>query len=131
MSIFTLKDIEAVTGDKCRIYQLVIDGISQLDEYESNIEAMQMPQFKTAVSYLSHLSEGVDIGPKFKKLVNNKKDKIPVYEIKVNKIRLYLLRLENGKIVVAAGLRRDQEEILEWVNKSKSIILNQLSDEKK
>lgn len=68
MSIFTLKDIEAVTGDKCRIYQLVIDGISQLDEYESNIEAMQMPQFKTAVSYLSHLSEGVDIGPKFKNL---------------------------------------------------------------
>lgn len=125
MSRFTFENIESVNGVICPILQLSINGKKQFDEFENEIGANQKSDFNKINTIIGSIANGQKIPPKkFKKLINKKKDKEPLFEIKVGDLRVYLIKFEKGKMVILCGFKVNQKKDIEKANNIKNEILN-------
>ncbi len=110
---FALNKIEAISG-KQQFYDLLIDGVSQYEQFISEIE--NNPQYysehKTILAYMDHVANLNKRLPKKKfKNITPSKENIKEYEFKSKHLRAYAFHLEKtGKIVTVWGYKNRQKK---------------------
>jgi hypothetical protein len=132
MSKFVLKNIEAIKG-KQQFKQLVvlednadenkiqdqindqeIRGIKSklqgiFDQYENNLETKYTGAFSGIVAIMNRIAnlQGLP-DTKFRDITPDKED-VKEYEFKYQDLRVYAIKIFNGKLVILGGYKNDQD----------------------
>lgn len=130
MSNFALKRIEAVIG-KQAFYDLIIDGVSQADEFMLEIKGNSQyeSEVRTILAYMDLVANMVLL-PKTKfRDITPEKEKAKEYEFKSDHLRVYTFHLEKtGKIVSYWGFKNNQDkDIKRFRSLKKQFLENQSS----
>lgn len=127
MFIFALKKIESVVGKQV-FYDLVINGISQQDQFNKTISnnPQLLAEKRVILAYMNCISN-LQLLPKNKfRDITPKKNDSKEYEIKTKHLRVYLFHLEkSGKIAALWGFKTSQKSDIERFRKMKKDYFNQ------
>lgn len=109
MHVFTLKKLE-ILKTKIEVCVLYKHKTSYVDAFCKTLPKGQKDSIIASfyATLESYANNQILPKTKFKKLKRPKNDKIPDYEIKYGKYRLYLFTTENHKIVVSGGMKKNQ-----------------------
>lgn len=105
---FGLKRIESLKAKQHPFFDLLIDGIAQLEAFENSLEAQYKSEFRTALTIMDMCSNGQSL-PKTK-MRDITPQKVPVkeYEFKTRNLRFYAIQYPGGKVVVFCGYKNNQ-----------------------
>ena len=129
MHIFDLKKIPSIKG-RLAFYQLTIDdkpvfeetdteekrnkkknGV--LDDYEKELQKKYRKDIEMIYAYMNMHSNGEHIpGTKYHELERPKNDPYPDFEFKHGDLRLYGVKITNGKIIFLGGYKNRQNKNL-------------------
>lgn len=108
MKKFEIIEIK-ILNSKIRFYKLNINGKCLYDDFEKEIiiNGNYQDDIDTIQAIIERVAQMQPIPPnKFKLLSRNKKDPYPDYEIKSNRLRVYLFKEQNtGNIIVLGGIK--------------------------
>ncbi|WP_295653683.1 hypothetical protein [uncultured Mucilaginibacter sp.] len=109
MSTFALKEFNDVIG-KIKFFKLIENKICYWDEFCKEIEKdtsweEQLVSIKSRMNDVANLKMLPD--SKFKKITPNK-EQVDEYEIKTRDLRVYLIKNEDGNIVILGGKKNSQ-----------------------
>ena len=126
---FALNKIKAISG-KQQFYDLLIDGVSQHEQFISEIENNKQyySEHKTILSYMDHVANLKRILPKKKfRNITPSKENIKEYEFKSEHLRAYVFHLEKtGKIVTLWGYKNSQKKDLKKFRAFKKLYIESL-----
>jgi hypothetical protein len=109
MRKFALKKIEAVVG-KQEFFELIIDGVSQLDNFYEDLQDRYKTEYDTILTYMDYVAKCQTNPPPTKfKDITPKKEKVKEYEFKSKHLRVYGIAKENGKIIILMGFKTTQD----------------------
>jgi putative component of toxin-antitoxin plasmid stabilization module len=128
MSKFVLKAYNNVTG-KVRFFKLIEDTVCYWDNFcreiqeESNFE----DQLDAIIARMNDVAN-LRMLPKQKfRDITPAKEKIKEYEIKTSDLRVYLIKDDNGNIVLIGGKKNSQPEDIKKFRALKKSYLNAIS----
>lgn len=124
MPNFALKEIEGL-DTKEMMYQLIIDGIPQLDKYEENLQASYQSQFRSLMSLMEE-SGNFKLLPKNKFRVLDSTDGVKEFEYKTKDLRVYAIKTDDGRIIVLAGFKNRQDKEMRKFRQIKAQYLESL-----
>ena len=108
MKKFEIIEIK-ILNSKIRFYKLYINCKCLYDYFEKEIimNGNYQDDIDTIQAIIERVAQMQPIPPnKFKLLSRNKKDPYPDYEIKSNRLRVYLFKEQNtGNIIVLGGIK--------------------------
>jgi putative component of toxin-antitoxin plasmid stabilization module len=127
MSKFVTKTIETVIGrqqfkqlvivddkfDAIKLQQQIdknevqIDGV--LDIYESKLEAKYESSFRGIVAIMNRVANLQSLAQDKFRDITPDKETVKEYEIKFQDLRIYLIKITNGKLVLLCGFKNDQD----------------------
>lgn len=131
MKKFEIKEIE-ILNSKVRFYKLINNGRCLYDEFEEEIimNGNYQDELDTIQAIIERVAQMLPISPnKFKLLSRNKKDPYPDYEIKSNRLRVYLFKQQKtGNIIVLGGIKttEGQKRDIEKMRKIKKEYFNEV-----
>ncbi|MBK7965960.1 MAG: hypothetical protein IPK10_12215 [Bacteroidetes bacterium] len=106
MPKFAVRDIEGIQS-KERGLELIIDGIGQLSEFESELEECYKSEFAKILGFIeSSLDRKLLPATKFKILKS--KDNCKEYEFKTKHLRVYAIKTIDGKLICFCGFKNSQ-----------------------
>lgn len=114
MPKFAVIKINDIIG-KQGIYKLIINGRCEFDEF-CNWAVINGQQSKLSIIYarlqfIANLQYEHLPSNKFRQLKRDRKDPYPDYEIKVEALRIYLIKdKETGQIIVTWGMKGTQDQ---------------------
>ncbi len=121
MSKFVTKTIAAVRGlqefrqlvilpDNFNISQLDIQNIEgQLDIYERTLEVKYSSSFKRILAIMDEVAKGNGVSKQQWKDVTPAKELIKEYEIKAGDLRVFAIKIYNGKLIILGGFKNQQK----------------------
>jgi putative component of toxin-antitoxin plasmid stabilization module len=111
MAKFEFREIDALTGSSFKVMQLNIDGVNQLDEFESALEENHKSQYNTLLAFIDRYTQTGRIpGDKFKE-ITPKGALRKEFEFRTkNGIRLYSAQASNGIVVILCGMKGNQKQ---------------------
>jgi hypothetical protein len=124
MPNFALKEIEGL-DTKEMMYQLIIDGIPQLDKYEENLQSSYQSQFRSLISLIEE-SGNFKLLPKNKFRVLDSTDGVKEFEYKTKDLRVYAIKTDDGRIIVLAGFKNRQDKEMRKFRQIKAQYLESL-----
>ena len=125
MPTFTLKLIDAINGKQV-FYQLVIDGVPQLDDFEKNLEKKYENDFKRLLFIMDRVSNNEHVpGTQYHLLDNKKNDPYPGCEFKSGDLRAYAFKSKAGKLVALVGYKNQQQQDIRKFNSLKKQFISQ------
>lgn len=125
MSKFALHKIDAVKGRQT-LFKLVKGNLCFLDEFERQASgnSQYLNELAMLYAYMEYVANGVSLpSTKFRDLTP-KKEIVKEYELKTKHLRLYLIKNQNGKIVVMGGFKNNQAHDIPKFRKLKRAYLN-------
>jgi hypothetical protein len=131
MKKFEIKEIE-ILNSKVRFYKLIINKRCLYDEFEEEIimNGNFQDELDTIQAIIERVAQMLPIpNNKFKLLSRNKKDPYPDYEIKSNRLRVYLFKQQKtGNIIVLGGIKtpEGQKKDIEKMRKIKKEYFNEV-----
>lgn len=123
MSIFALRDI-GHPDPFVPFYALIENGKCLLDEFfeEVNNNGGHDADLDYIQTIIVRKSKNEPISPKlFKELKRNSNDKIKDYEIRKNRLRLYVFKCNVGYVAVCGGLKTGEKDQDRDISKMRSI----------
>jgi len=130
MSKFVTKTIETVIGrqqfkqlvivedkvDAIRLQQQIdkneveIDGV--LDVYESNLEDKYKSSFRGMTALMNRVANLQSLPEEKFRDITPDKEIVKEYEIKYQDLRVYLIKIANGKLILLGGFKNNQDSDL-------------------
>jgi len=130
MSKFVTKTIETVIGrqqfkqlvivedkvDAIRLQQQIdkneveIDGV--LDVYESNLEDKYKSSFRGMIALMNRVANLQSLPEEKFRDITPDKEIVKEYEIKYQDLRVYLIKIANGKLILLGGFKNNQDSDL-------------------
>lgn len=120
-----------IINEKILFYKLSINGKCLYDEFEKEIlkNGNYQDDLDTAQAIIERISQMLPVpNNKFKLLKRDKKDPYPDYEVKANRLRIYLFKQEKtGNIIVLGGIKtpEGQKRDIEKMRKIKKDYFNE------
>ncbi len=114
MSVFVLKELEAIKGSKYDFFKLDIEGKCNFDNFENKIRSQKRyySEFKTLLSYAQLYADGIRL-PEIKigTVHLNIKD-ISAYEFKSKHLRIYFFHTFSNpdRIIAFCGFKNNQKK---------------------
>lgn len=129
MPNFALERINTIKG-KEPFYQLKIDGEKVLDGFEKEINNNNQycSEYKTMYKYMEFVADGRMLPPNKYKEIHAKsgKDQIKEFEFKSKHLRIYGIKLPNGKIIISGGYKNSQKKDISAFQSLKKQYINSL-----
>lgn len=113
MSKFTLKSIEGVDGTQI-FAKLLINNECQFDDFESKIRSsnsMYLNELSSIYLYMQRVANLQDGAGHFKDITPDK-EIVKEYEFKTKHLRVYTVKMKNGKLLVLGGYKNNQKKDL-------------------
>lgn len=105
MSTFTTKLVEEIKAREL-VLQLVIDGVGQLDLFESQLNGTTYKgEFISLLAFIQHFANGGNPGRKVKYL-KGVKDSATEFEFIGKHLRIYAIQRPGKKIIIFGGLKK-------------------------
>lgn len=128
MARYSLDKIEAIEG-KQQFYKLVIDAKCQFDEYEENIKkhGRYLNELGTIFLNMEEMANNRTLPAGKVKKLKGSKDGVTEYEFRTKHLRVYAIKIPNGKLVILGGYKNRQPKDIRKFRKTKEAYLkNQL-----
>ncbi|UPK69703.1 hypothetical protein [Chitinophaga filiformis] len=108
-SIFELRQIEAIKSRQHKFYDLSINGVFQLAEFESNLENKYQAELRTLLSIMDHCSNGGTLPKEKMRDITPRKQTVKEYEFKSKNLRIYAIQQPGSKVVIFCGYKNSQD----------------------
>ncbi len=131
MHTFALEKIKSVKG-KQSFFKLIKHNKCYFDDFEADIKQTGNYQSELISLYvfMEYLAEGQSL-PKTKfRDITPKKEVVKEYELKTKHLRLYLIKQQNGKVVVLGGQKNEQKKDLHQFRAIKKQFLEEIKQKK-
>lgn len=121
-----------IINEKIKFYKLTVNGKCLYDDFEKDIikNGNYEDDLDTIQAIIERISQKLPVPTnKFKLLNRDGKDPYPDYEIKVNRLRVYLFKQEKtGNIIVLGGIKtpEGQKRDIEKMRKIKKDYFNEI-----
>jgi hypothetical protein len=125
MTKFALKKIEAINGRQT-FFQLEINGVGQLDEYEKEVIGRYKSDFKSILSLMQMVANNKLLSKLKFRNVTPDKEMVAEYEFKWGDLRVYAIATFGGKIIVLGGFKNQQDKDYRRFRSLKKQYLNSL-----
>lgn len=125
MSKFAIKKIEAINWRQI-IFQLVIDGIGQLDAYEKDVSVRYDSDFRSILSLMQMVANNKLLPKQKFKNVTPPKEIVAEFEFKYGDLRIYAIATNGGKIIVLGGFKNKQDKDFRRFRSLKQQYLNSI-----
>jgi hypothetical protein len=106
---FGLRKINAVKAKQHEFYELSINGVFQLEEFERNLEEIYSSEYKKLLTIMDACSNGVSLPHTKMKDITPNKDSIKEYEFKSKNLRIYAIQQPGSKLVIFCGHKNNQK----------------------
>ncbi len=111
MSSFAIRKIDIISCEE-DIFQVEINGILLLDEFENSLEKRYLSEYKTLLRYIEFFGNKERLPEVKFKILKGVGDEIPEYEFRGKHLRIYGIQLPNHKIILYCGLKSEQSRDL-------------------
>ncbi len=120
MSKFVTKKIKTVNGKQVFMQLIVLSDEAdikkldeknlkgQLDIYEDSLESKYTPSFNRLLSIMNAVANLQGLPDTQWRDVTPKKEKVKEYEVKAGDLRVFAIKVPNGKLVILGGYKNQQ-----------------------
>lgn len=108
VSKFGLRRINALKSKQHEFYELVFEGVPQLESFEKKLEAKYQSEFRSIMTIMDLCSNGQLLPQNKMKDITPHKQSIKEYEFKTRHLRIYAIQHPGSKVVVLCGYKNNQ-----------------------
>lgn len=111
MPKFALRKLDGIQGKQLFV-KLTIDGHCQFDDYEDEILGTKRyeNELGSIYAYMERVSQLKTVTKAHFKDITPDKEAIKEYEFKTKHLRVYAIKMKNGKIIIYGGYKNRQKK---------------------
>jgi len=124
----TIEQIQKEIDEKeSRNEEVDIKGV--LDEYEENLESKYQSNFRSILSNMDRIANLMTLSKAKFRDITPEKESVKEYEFKLQDLRIYAIKIQNGQMVILGGFKNNQKDDIRKFRalKKKYLLANQKS----
>ncbi len=108
MPTFGVSTIEAIKGRQVFL-ELVINGVGQLQSFENELQDVYKAELRSILTRMNYVADMVSLPKEKFREITPKGERVNEFEFKTKNLRVYCIKIPNGKLVVLCGFKNSQK----------------------